>query len=547
MRGVVLLAALAVLVSRPATGQVPAVLRITVVVLDAAQQAVPAARHALLISDNPPTTTPRRVVTDAEGKVEVRLAPGNYTVESDHPYAWAGRAYQWIETLDVSGGAPTVLALTDRNAEIVPLTDAIVAASAPPAVALAERLPPWKDSLVALWTPTRRATGFVVDASGLILTSQRIAGDAATIEVQVSPSVTVEGRVLATDVPRDVAVIWVDAAAVSSLAPVPLPCGQPAAPLAGPDDRDVVALGVPLRATHDRIVRGTVRYVAAQSLDVDLRLPAGAIGGPLLTEDGVLIGMTSPDDDPDARRRDVRAVPIAHVCEVVSAAQQKMSAASRPAATRRPVQPAAPFPPAALADAVKRGTGTRTPYRATASDFEVAFITPVMVYAAQQPDRRTTSADTRNATADRMRVPPWSDFGTWSDYVTDVPPVLLVRVTPKLSQGFWTAIARGAAMTQGVNLPAIKRFASALTRLRAYCGDNEVIPIHALRLESRIIERETVVEGLYAFDPGAFGPHCAGVKLEFYAEKDPGRGDTKTIDATVVQQIWQDFEPYRRP
>ena len=39
----------------------------------------------LLISDNPATGAPRRVVTSLEGTVDVRLRPGNYTVESDEP------------------------------------------------------------------------------------------------------------------------------------------------------------------------------------------------------------------------------------------------------------------------------------------------------------------------------------------------------------------------------------------------------------------------------------------------------------------------------
>ena len=34
-------------------------------------------------------------------------------------------------------------------------------------------------------------------------------------------------------------------------------------------------------------------------------------------------------------------------------------------------------------------------YQLSASDFEVSFVTPLMVYAARQPARRTTSKDTR--------------------------------------------------------------------------------------------------------------------------------------------------------
>ena len=146
---------------------------------------------------------------------------------------------------------------------------------------------------------------------------------------------------------------------------------------------------------------------------------------------------------------------------------------------------------------------------------------------------------------DQRRVPPLMDFGNWSWYVGEFPPVLLVRVTPKLVEGFWTTVARGAARTQGVALPPIKHFKPGVSRLRAFCGDTEVTPIHPFKLEQRISETDAMFEGLYVFDPEAFGPQCASVKLVLYSEKEPEKGETRMIDANVVQQIWQDFAPYR--
>ena len=100
---------------------------------------------------------------------------------------------------------------------------------------------------------------------------------------------------------------------------------------------------------------------------------------------------------------------------------------------------------------------------------------------------------------------PLMDFSNWSEYVDDFPPVLLVRVTPRLVEGFWTTVARGAARTQGVALPPIKHFKSGFSRMRAFCGDAEVTPIHPFKLEQRVSESEAIYEGLYAFDPGALG------------------------------------------
>ena len=137
------------------------------------------------------------------------------------------------------------------------------------------------------------------------------------------------------------------------------------------------------------------------------------------------------------------------------------------------------------------------------------------------------------------------DFSNWSDYVEDFPPVLLVRVTPKLVESFWTTVARGAAQTQGVALPPIKHLTSGFSRLRAFCGDAEVTPIHPFKLELRVSEKETIDEGLYVFDPGALGPQCGTARLVLYATKEPEKGDTRVVDPKVLQQIWQDFAEYR--
>jgi hypothetical protein len=178
----------------------------------------------------------------------------------------------------------------------------------------------------------------------------------------------------------------------------------------------------------------------------------------------------------------------------------------------------------------------------SSSDFDVAFITPVLIYGAQS---RPEQASGRERGAGPPLVRPLMDFSTWSEYVAGVPPVLLVRVTPKQVEGFWTTVARGAARTQGVALPPIKHFTSGFSRMRVWCGNTEVTPIHAFKLEQRVSERDAIYEGLYAFDPGSLGPQCGTVKLVLHSEKEPDKGDTRVVDSKMVQQIWQDFAPYR--
>ena len=168
---------------------------------------MPVARHALLISDNPTTAPPRRVVTALDGTADVRLRPGNYTVESDQPVVVQGKAYYWRQTLVIPEGRDSALDLTAANAVDDPVPPGTTPADTPRATDTSILLRQWLDSVVELWTPTAHGTGFLVDTTGLIATNQRVVGDATSVEVQISRSIKVAGTVVEADRQRDIAVI----------------------------------------------------------------------------------------------------------------------------------------------------------------------------------------------------------------------------------------------------------------------------------------------------------------------------------------------------
>jgi len=543
-----LILATGVLVMPPVAAQPLSVLHVRVVLADGEQQPVPVPRHALLISDNPPTAPPRRVLTALDGTVDVKLRPGSYTVESDRPVAFDGKAYQWTQVVEVAAGRDAVLELTAGNAEIVAATSTTgpVATSDNDSSFL---LPRWQDSVVTLWAPRSRALGFVVDTKGLVATNQRVVGDATSVEVQLTPAVKVEGRVLAADPVRDVAVLWIDSTVAGSVPPVPLACGQ-AARSSVVDGQQVFTISAQLRGQKG-LTSGTVSRIEPPGIAADLELERRSTGGPVFTADGRVVGITSVlDEEEEGRRGESRVVPIEDACQVLGAAEKKMRNAAPPSGTPLPVEPARPFPLDALEDAAKRRGGAG-PYQMSSSDFDIGFITPTLAYAAQ---RRWTQAsggepgpDARSQDAAQERRRLLTDFGNWSEYVAEVPPVLLVRVTPKLVEGFWTKVARGAAYTQGVALPPMKHFKPGFSRMRAFCGTSEVTPIHAFTLEQRVSETDAIREGLYVFDPGAIGPHCGTVKLVLFSEKQPEKGETQVVDPRVLEQLWQDFAPYRAP
>ena len=538
------LATLFLSIPRAGAVQALSVLHIKVVLVDAERKATPVPRHVLLISDNPASAPPRRTVTALDGTADVTLRPGNYTVESDRPVAFQGKAYQWTQMVDIVAGRDAVLELTADNAEIEPVTSATTTS---PAADSSSLLTQWQESIVALWTPTTHASGFVVDAKGLIATNQRGVGTAMSVEVQLTPAVKVMANVFAADPVRDVAVLWIDPKVLASVRPVPLACAQPGNTVA--EGQELFTIGTSLRGQKS-IESGTVSRVEAHAIVSDLILATGSAGGPVFSAGGGVVGITSVVDEKDERRRgDSRVVRIDDVCAVVASAEKTMKDAAPPNGTHLPVEPERPFPVDALKEAAQRRAGSLLPYQMSSSDFDVAFITPVLTYGAQyqaeQASERERRSGTRSPEEAQAFVRPLMDFSNWSEYVADFPAVLLVRVTPKLVEGFWTTVARGAARTQGMDLPPFKHFKSGFSRMRAFCGEAEVTPIHPFKLEQRVSESDAIYEGLYVFDPGALGPQCATVKLVLYSEKEPEKGDTRVVDPKVLQQIWQDFAPYR--
>ena len=157
VRRLVILATLLSVFSRATAGQALGVLHIKVILIDANKKATPVPDHALLISDNPSTAPPRRVSTALNGTVDVRLRPGNYTVESDRPVAFQGKTYQWTQTVDVLAGRDAVLELTAVNTDGGSDGSAVTAGT-PSAPDSSSLLTEWQNSVVALWTPTAHAS-----------------------------------------------------------------------------------------------------------------------------------------------------------------------------------------------------------------------------------------------------------------------------------------------------------------------------------------------------------------------------------------------------
>ena len=491
------------------------VLRITVVLTDADGNATPIPRVVLLVSDNPASGEPRRIRTGADGAVEITLRPGNYTVESDAPVTLGTQSYLWTQTIDVARGS-NALSLTKANADIDTVSGGSASGGVAPigadsAVIFAK----WRNSVVEIWTPTAHASGFLIDARGLIATSEPAIRDATAVEVEFN-GFKIAGRVIASDKQQGVAIIWIDPAAVSAIPAIASDCGTPPGATVKYDQK-VVSLAAPMLEPKGAIL-GTVGRVETQVFNVDWRLSDGAAGGPVFDAGGSPIGITLPDEErEDSRRRDSQAVPLSNACGVLAAAEKKIAGAAPPPATRLRIEDSR------VATRARTTADPKAPRLSiptvSSSNFDISLMTPAMV------------------DSDAARSNPRTDFGHWTDYVSRAPPVLLVRVTPQFEESVWKTIARGAAATQGVALPPLKSFTANFLRLRAFCGAAEVAPIHPFTIVREVQERASIREGLYVFAAGDFGAHCGTVRFDLYSEKSPDRADTLTVDPKLLAQI----------
>ncbi|MGH9385928.1 MAG: S1 family peptidase, partial [Vicinamibacterales bacterium] len=484
----------------------------------------------LLVSDNPATGEPRRVRTGLDGAVELNLRPGNYTVESDRPVALGGEAYLWTEIIDVAAGRVTALALTATNAAIDKDAGGTSSSAAPLRADSAAIFNTWQRSIVEIWTPTAHATGFVIDRRGLVATNEKAIRDATSVHVQFAGRNTtpeplkIPGRVIASDRLQGVAIIWIDPGSIASLPPVPLGCANTSGPAVKYNDR-IVTIITPMLEPKNAVA-GSVGRIESQAFQVDWRLGRGNAGGPVFAADGTAIGITVDEDERDRERRgDAYVIPISHACGPLASAEKAMAGGVPPLATSLRVEAALPANPRrTIADPKTPSTSLGARPRAqapviTSSDFEMAFLTPLM------------------ARDDPSMSNPRADFGNWMDYVANAPPVLLVRVTPQFEESFWKMLARGAAQTQGMALPALKSFNANFLRMRAFCGSVEVVPIQPFIINRQISERAAIREGLYVFALTDFGPQCATVRFDLYSEKAPDKADSRTIDPTLFAQI----------
>jgi S1-C subfamily serine protease len=150
------------------------------------------------------------------------------------------------------------------------------------------------------WDDERRrraagaGSGFVYDADGHVVTNQHVVGDATEVDLRFSEGDWRVGRVVGVDAYTDLAVVRVDdlpdyatPLPVAETAPRP---GQPVAALGNPLGLDgTISAGI-VSGTNRSMPTGQ-GFAIPDTVQTDAPINPGNSGGPLVTLDGVVVGV----------------------------------------------------------------------------------------------------------------------------------------------------------------------------------------------------------------------------------------------------------------
>jgi S1-C subfamily serine protease len=491
------------------------------------------------------------VKTGLDGTAETNLPPGKYAISTPKPTELDGRRFSWSVIVTLTGDEQNVHLTNDNATSEESATPTPKLPSSSGADNLAGYFKRLKNTVVTVKSETGQGTGFFVDSKGLVLTNQHVVGKSAYLAVQFDREHKIAARLIAADEQKDVALLWVNMAALPNASPAPLDrAAGNRAPVQ--EGQRVFTIGSPL--TLEKIITtGIVSKVEPHTILSDININPGNSGGPLFNSDGQVIGLTTFGAQDQAGPGVSGIVRIEEALPLLEQNRAKASGTPPPGALL-PVEPLTPYPVTGLKEALKADKLDARPYYLEAGDFYVALSTPPFDYREQE-ERRLQAERThqkRNQKSDPSAATDTSEDPEapkrWEEETGAHPAVLGIYVMPKAKEGIGSALGRSF----NVSYTAKLKFKNDFQAMKLFCGNTEVQPINPGRvpvtvsLRNRAVKMEdSTYKGVYLFPPDAVNPSCREMKLAIYSSK----GDEpviKVLNEKSVQRVWDDFAAFRR-
>jgi S1-C subfamily serine protease len=494
-------------------------LRVRAILVDKDLNQKPVPRLALIVKSL--NATPAQEITlktGFDGLTEAKLEPGKYRVTTPQPIDFQGKRYSWDQEIVLSGTEQT-LELSNDNAVATALgPEPSATATAGDLTSLFDRL---KNSVLTIHSESKSGSGFLVDPAGLVLTNNHVVESSDYLAAQFDQKRKVPARVLAANADKDIAVLWINMAAFPEA--IVAPIHSSAAPPAVVGER-VFTIGNPL-GQEKVLTTGVLSKIDTDSITSDININHGNSGGPLLTLKGEVIGITTA-----GLQKLAKIIPIVEAQPLVEEARKKVTGAAPPSAELLPVVPIDYFPAEALRAHLQTEKLDWKPYSMDIGQFEAAFLTPMLTYLSRHESEMSAARQAAKRTGDPSQAKPKTET---LEEAQEYHPVVLVSVVPKFSS-FWKV-----------------KFKNGFQRMRLLCGGKEIQPIDPGRNTYVLHDQrgrtvDTTFRGTYIYLPEAISPSCGGVVLEVFSEKEPNTAISKPVDASIVERVWADFDPYRK-
>ena len=134
-------------------------------------------------------------------------------------------------------------------------------------------------------------SGILINREGMILTSNRLISGADNLNVKFSSGQEIEGKIIAQDYDRDLAIVWVNLLGIENYSVLTISKNKPLV-LIG---EEILALGAPINyeSKDITVTAGIVGKTQDSLITHDASLNKGNIGGPLLNYDAEIVGINS--------------------------------------------------------------------------------------------------------------------------------------------------------------------------------------------------------------------------------------------------------------
>jgi S1-C subfamily serine protease len=304
--------------------------------------------------------------TSFDGTAEIQLAPGRYRISSPEGIEFQGARYTWDFEVSVTGASQTI-DLSNDNAKVA---ETKVAAPVRKTDELTGLFQKYQNSVVTVWSETGHGTGFIVDASGLIVTNQHVIGPSELISVQFDAKRKVEAKLLAFSAEKDVAILWANLSAFKEAIAAPIGKGENGAAAVVEGER-VFTIGSPL-SQRKILTTGVVSKVEAGAILSDININPGNSGGALFNSLGQVVGITTFGEQERSGPGLAGIIRIEESLPVLEQAREKMGEVKSPSPALLPVEPVDPFPLDELKKSIQAAKFDKRPYVFSEGRFDIA-------------------------------------------------------------------------------------------------------------------------------------------------------------------------------